>query len=183
MTKPYQLRWGILATGGIAQTFGKDILLDPKTRGIEEIEHVVVAAAASSSQTRAREFLDKIGAGSTSVAYGSYKELVDDSNVDIIYIATPHSHHYQHCMLCLEAGKNVLCEKAFTANAEQLALLIEKAREKNVFLMEAVSYYTLCPSRIYPANATGLDEIFPSISICTGPYHVRYYWNRLPDLC
>lgn len=134
----FQVKWGMLATGGIAETFGRDILLSPETRGIHDIEHVIVAAAASSSQSRARTFLDKIGAPSSAVAYGSYKELAQDPNINIIYISTPHSHHYQHCMLCLEAGKNVLCEKAFTTNAKQLKVLIRKAKEKNVFLMEAV---------------------------------------------
>jgi len=63
---------------------------------------------------------------------------VKDPNIDIVYIATPHSHHYQNAMLCLEAGKNVLCEKAFTTNAEQAKVLVKKAQEKNLFLMEAV---------------------------------------------
>jgi predicted dehydrogenase len=134
----FQLKWGILATGGIAETFGRDILLNPETRGIRDVEHVVTAAASSSSQSRARAFLDKIRAPSNAIAYGSYKQLAQDPSVDIIYVATPHSHHYQNSMLCLESGKNVLCEKAFTTNAEQLKLLIDKAKEKNVFLMEAV---------------------------------------------
>lgn len=63
---------------------------------------------------------------------------MSDPNVDIIYIATPHSHHFQNAMLALEAGKPVLCEKAFTVNADQLRKLAEKAKEKNLFLMEAV---------------------------------------------
>ncbi len=71
-------------------------------------------------------------------AYGSYAELVKDPNVDIIYVATPHSHHFQNAMLCLEAGKPVLCEKAFTVNATQAKKLVETAKAKNLFLMEAV---------------------------------------------
>lgn len=63
---------------------------------------------------------------------------MNDPNVDIIYIATPHSHHYHNAMLCLEAGKNVLCEKPFTVNAQQAKRLAEKAREKGCFLMEAL---------------------------------------------
>jgi dihydrodiol dehydrogenase / D-xylose 1-dehydrogenase (NADP) len=145
----FQLKWGILATGGIAETFGRDILLSPETRGLHDIEHVIVAAAASGSPSRARAFLDRIGASSAATAYGSYKELTQDPKIDIIYIATPHSHHYQHCMLCLEAGKNVLCEKAFTTNAEQLNILIQKAKEKNVFLMEAVRWPVPTPSLRY----------------------------------
>lgn len=103
------------------------------------IEHVVVASASSSSADRAKDFNKKVFAAEDAKAYGSYKELVNDPNVDIIYVATPHSHHYQNTMLCLEAGKNVLCEKAFTTNARQTEALIKKAKEKNLFLMEAVS--------------------------------------------
>lgn len=113
-------------------------MVDPATRGVKHIKHAVVAAASSSSADRAQQFLKETGAPSDAKAYGSYEELVKDSNVDIIYIATPHSHHYQNAMLALEAGKPVLCEKAFTVNAEQLRKLSEKAKEKNLFLMEAV---------------------------------------------
>jgi predicted dehydrogenase len=135
---PQTIRWGILATGAIAVTFTNDLLVDPTTRGVEDVKHKVVAAASSSSKSRADDFLKAVGASSDAKGYGSYEELVKDSNIDIIYVATPHSHHYQNCMLALEAGKNVLCEKAFTVNAEQTRLLIKKAREKNLFLMEAV---------------------------------------------
>lgn len=111
-------------------TFAKDLLVDPKTRGVDNIKHDVVAAASSSSKDRASEFLKQIGASETAKAYGTYEELVKDSDVDIIYIATPHSHHYQNAMLCLNNGKNVLCEKAFTTNAAQAKKLMEVAREK-----------------------------------------------------
>ncbi|KAF1971426.1 NAD(P)-binding protein [Bimuria novae-zelandiae CBS 107.79] len=138
MSSPKTIRWGILATGGIAKTFTKDLLVNPATRGVKHLKHTVVAAASSSSASRAQDFLKDTGSPSDAKAYGSYEELVNDPNVDIIYIATPHSHHYQNAMLALEAGKPVLCEKAFTVNAEQLRKLAEKAKEKNLFLMEAV---------------------------------------------
>ncbi|KAF1996012.1 NAD(P)-binding protein [Amniculicola lignicola CBS 123094] len=138
MSSPKTIRWGILATGGIAITFTKDLLVDPTTRGVKHVKHAVVAAASSSSKARAEQFLKDTGCPTDAKAYGSYEELAKDPNVDIIYIATPHSHHYQNAMLCLEAGKNVLCEKAFTVNAPQLKLLVDKAREKKLFLMEAV---------------------------------------------
>jgi len=134
----FQLKWGILATGGIAESFARDLWPNPETRGVNEIEHKVVAAASSSSAKRAEDFLKEVRAPEGAKAYGSYKELVQDPNVDIIYVATPHSHHYQNARLCLEAGKNVLCEKAFTVNAAQARKLAEKAKEKNLFLMEAV---------------------------------------------
>jgi predicted dehydrogenase len=79
-----------------------------------------------------------VGAPADAKAYGSYKDLVENPDVDIIYVSTPHSHHYQNTMLCLEAGKNVLCEKAFTVNAAQARKLAETAKKKNLFLMEAV---------------------------------------------
>ena len=130
--------WGILATGSVAVTFTKDLLVDPKTRGVNDIVHTVVAAASSSDASRAEEFLRKVGAPVSAKAYGSYDDLVQDSRVDIIYVSTPHSHHYQNVMLCLEAGKNVLCEKAFTVNGAQARRLAAVAREKKLFLMEAV---------------------------------------------
>jgi predicted dehydrogenase len=98
----------------------------------------VVAAASSSSVSRAQDFLKKVRAPTSAKAYGSYAELVKDPNVDIVYVATPHSHHFQNTMLCLEAGKHVLCEKAFTVNAAQAKKLVETAKAKNLFLMEAV---------------------------------------------
>ena len=70
--------------------------------------------------------------------YASYHDLVADPDVDIIYVATPHSHHFQNVMLALKAGKHVLCEKAFTVTAEQTRRLVKEARERSLFLMEAV---------------------------------------------
>ncbi|KAF2757836.1 NAD(P)-binding protein [Pseudovirgaria hyperparasitica] len=135
---PQTIRWGILATGGIAQTFTRDLLVDPSTRGVHNIKHTVVAASSSSSTSRAQDFLEEVGAPSDAKAYGSYEEFVKDPNIDIVYVATPHSHHYQNARLCLEAGKNVLCEKAFTVNAAQARKLVDIAKTKNLFLMEAV---------------------------------------------
>ncbi|KAI9713690.1 MAG: hypothetical protein M1828_001379 [Chrysothrix sp. TS-e1954] len=132
------IRWGILSTGGIAQTFTRDLLVDPKTRGVDSIVHTVAAAASSSGKARAEAFLKDMKAPSSAKAYGSYEEFVKDPDVDIVYVATPHSHHYQNAMLCLQAGKPVLCEKAFTTNAAQTKRLVQVAKEKNLFLMEAV---------------------------------------------
>lgn len=127
--QPKTVKWGILATGGIAESFTRDLTVDPKTRGVTHVKHDIVAAASSSSKDRAQQFLKSVGASSAK-AYGNYEELAKDPNVDIIYVATPHSHHYQNTRLCLENGKNVLCEKAFTTNAAQLNVLIDLARSK-----------------------------------------------------
>ncbi|KAL1967257.1 hypothetical protein VTN77DRAFT_3303 [Rasamsonia byssochlamydoides] len=138
MAKPFNARWGILATGGIAETFVKDLLKDPKLRGADDVTHTVTAVASSSSKARAEQFIADVKIPAPCAAYGSYEELVKDPNVDIIYVATPHSHHYQNTMLALEAGKHVLCEKPFTVNAAQTRILCETAKKKNLFLMEAV---------------------------------------------
>ena len=170
----FQLKWGILATGGIAESFARDLWPNPETRGVKDIEHVVVAAASSSSADRAQAFLKEVRAPDSAKAYGSYKELVNDPNVDIIYVATPHSHHYQNARLALEAGKNVLCEKAFTTNAKQLEVLIKIAKEKNVFLMEAVS---ICESDLRDGVilicVQGLDTLLPAVHLRPRHHHLR----------
>ncbi len=105
---------------------------------MKDIRHVVAAAASSSSASRAAAFLKEVGAPESAKAYGSYRELVEDKNVDILYLATPHSHHYQHVRLALDAGKHVLVEKPITVNAKQCRILHDLAKEKGKFLMEAV---------------------------------------------
>jgi predicted dehydrogenase len=153
-SEPFTLKWGILgnspsslhyhfltqtpATGGIAKTFTKDLLISPSTRSVHDVRHEVVAAASSTSASRAQSFLSELNAPSSAKAYGSYNELVNDTNVDIIYIATPHSHHYQHARLALSAGKHVLVEKPACVNVAQFSILQSIAKQKNVFLMEAV---------------------------------------------
>ncbi|KAK5095387.1 hypothetical protein LTR70_003551 [Exophiala xenobiotica] len=139
---PKTVRWGMMATGGIVQTFTKDILVDPETRGVDDIKHVVTAVASSSSKDSAEKFIKNCVEGKQGdtqcTAYGSYMELVQDSNVDIVYIGTPHSHHYQNCRLALEHDKPILCEKALTVNAEQAKILFDEAKKRNLFFMEAV---------------------------------------------
>jgi predicted dehydrogenase len=96
----------------------------------------VAAVASSSSAEKTQQFLDKLNL--SCAGYSSYEELVADSNVDAVYVGTPHSHHFQHVMLALEAGKHVLCEKPLTVNANQAKILCEEARKRKLFLMEAV---------------------------------------------
>ncbi|KAF2790794.1 NAD(P)-binding protein, partial [Melanomma pulvis-pyrius CBS 109.77] len=110
----------------------------PTTRSITDITHTLAAAASSTSSTRAQAFLDEVGAPRAAKAHGSYAALAADPAVDIVYIATPHSHHYANARLCLEAGKHVLCEKPLTVNAAQARILMGVARRKKVFFMEAV---------------------------------------------
>lgn len=130
MAVPPEIRWGILATGSIAKVFALELLLDPATRGVTHIKHTISAVASSSGIAQAARFLKEINAPTTAKPYGSYEDLVSDPNVDIIYVASPHSHHYQNARLCLEAGKNVLCEKPLTVNAAQADRLSALAKEK-----------------------------------------------------
>ncbi|MGW1466385.1 Gfo/Idh/MocA family protein [Streptomyces sp. NPDC002308] len=123
------VRWGILATGGIAATFTKDLL------GLPDAE---VVAVASRTEKSARAFAERFG---IERAYGSWAELVADEDVDVVYVATPHSAHYEATALALRAGKHVLCEKAFTLDARQAGELVGLARERGLFLMEAMWTY------------------------------------------
>lgn len=121
-----RIGWGILATGTIAQKF---------CEGLKLLGDAELVAVASRSMEKARAFGAEYG---VKRAYGSYEELVRDPEVDIVYIATPHPMHFENAMLCLEAGKAVLCEKPFTMNAREAEALIAFAREKGLFLMEAM---------------------------------------------
>ncbi|KEZ46140.1 hypothetical protein SAPIO_CDS1003 [Scedosporium apiospermum] len=135
---PYTVKWGIMATGWIAEVFSRDLLTNPATRSVHDVAHTITAVASLQGPSRAADFLKKIDGPADAATYGTYAELVADPNVDIIYVATPHSHHFQNAMLALEGGKNVLCEKALTVTEAQARKLVEKAREKDLFFMEAV---------------------------------------------
>ncbi|KAJ0298914.1 hypothetical protein COL5a_011813 [Colletotrichum fioriniae] len=135
---PHTINWGIMATGWIAETFCKDLLTNPASREVTDVAHRIAAVSSSRDAEKARAFVKKIDAPTDTTVYGSYAELVRDPAVDIIYVATPHSHHFQNAMLALDAGKNVLCEKALTVTAEQTRVLVETARAKKLFFMEAV---------------------------------------------
>ena len=102
-----------------------------------------VDAFVKSDLERARVFAQKY---EVKKAYGSYEEMLADDEVGLVYIATPHSHHYLHAKMCLEAGKHVLCEKAFTVNAEQAQKLFDLAKEKKLLITEAI-WTRYMPSR------------------------------------
>jgi hypothetical protein len=148
----------LAATGGIVRTMTKDLLIDPKTRGVNDVKHVVTAAASSSSKKSAEDFVAKCvtptqGSDPPCSAYGSYGELVKDPNVDLIYVGTPHSHHYQNVMLALTNNKPVVCEKAITVNAAQARRLVEEAKKRKLFLMEAAW------TRFFPLSHAIRDKI------------------------
>lgn len=121
-----QTRWGIIGTGNIA---GK---LAAATKLVPDAE---LLAVGSRSQETADTFGDK---HSVPRRYASYEDLVGDPDVDVIYVATPHNLHHANTLLALEAGKHVLCEKPLAVNAGEAAEMIEAARKKGLFLMEAM---------------------------------------------
>lgn len=117
---------GIMGAGNIAGVMAETV---------KKMKHAKLYAVASREQVKADVFAGKYGCKK---AYGSYEDLVKDKKVDLIYIATPHSEHYENAKLCIENGKPVLCEKAFTANAKQAQEIIDLAREKGVLIAEAI---------------------------------------------
>src|SRR4051795_4389411 len=120
------VRWGILATGKIATAFVQNLAL------LEECETVAVGAR---KQDSADAFAREHGIPR---AYGDYRALVEDPEVDVVYVATPHALHREHVELAFDAGKPVLCEKAITLTARDTQALVDRSRAENVFLMEAM---------------------------------------------
>jgi predicted dehydrogenase len=121
-----KINWGILSTGTIANKFA--------TTFSQLTDCGNILAIASRNQETANRFASDYNVPR---AYNSYLDLVCDPDIDIIYIATPHSFHYENAKLCLERGKSVLCEKSFTVNSTQATQLIELAKVKKLFIMEA----------------------------------------------
>lgn len=120
------LKLGILGAGKIAGTMAATV---------NQMDDVCCYAVASRDLAKASSFAAK---WKVAKAYGSYEEMLLDPQVDLVYVATPHSHHYIHARLCLEHGKHTLCEKAFTVNAPQAEKLFCLAREKKLLLTEAI---------------------------------------------
>ncbi len=120
------LRIGIMGTGGIAATLADTMVKMPEVK---------LYGAASRNQENAEAFARRFG---IEHAYGSYEEMVADPEIELVYIATPHSEHCRNAKLCLEHGKHVLCEKSFAVNASQADEMIALAAEKNLLITEAM---------------------------------------------
>lgn len=119
------IRWGILGSGNIARKFASDL---------RYVEGARVVAVGSRHQATADAFGAEFQAP---YRHDSYEALAENPEVDVIYIATPHSLHHAHTLLCLERKKAVLCEKALAINSRQVREMVGKARKEKVFLMEA----------------------------------------------
>jgi predicted dehydrogenase len=134
-----KIRWGIIGLGNIAHTFANDLLLS---------KNAVLVAVASRDINKARTFANQY---KTHRFYGSYEDLAQDPGIDIVYIATPHPFHFENTMMCLQNGKSVLCEKPMGMNKEEVATMIREARERKLFLMEAMW------TRFIPATLKWID--------------------------
>ncbi len=126
MNRNKVIGWGLVGTGSMASKF---------IQALQSVEEAVPVAVASRSAQRAGAFSEQFDIPRH---YGSYRELLEDTSVDVVYIATPHASHSEICIACLEMGKAVLCEKPFAINAFQARAVIELARKKALFLMEAM---------------------------------------------
>ena len=120
------IRWGILGAGRIARKFASDLKL---------VKNAELIAIGSRGKQSADEFNKDFP---VKYSHYSYLDLVQNPEVDVIYIATPHNMHYENTLLCLDHNKAVLCEKPFAMNSKQAIEMIKKAREKKLFLMEAL---------------------------------------------
>ena len=134
---------GFIGAGRIANTLASTMA---------RMEDVNLYAVAARDLGRAQAFAAQYGFDK---AYGSYEEMLRDPNVELVYIATPHSHHFEHMKLCIEHGKNVLCEKAFTLNAAQARQIAALAKAKGVYVAEAIW------TRYMPSRAM-IDEVLSS---------------------
>lgn len=123
-----KLKWGILGPGNIARDFAQAL---NRVNG-------EVYAVASRNKERAEKFARE---NNVKKAYGSYDEIIKDENIDVVYIATPHSNHYDYIIKSLNNNKHVLCEKAITVNERELEEALKIAREKNLVLEEAMTLF------------------------------------------
>lgn len=121
-----KIKWGIISTGHISNKFANALKILPDAE---------LYAVASRNERKATEFAKK---HTIPIAYGSYQELANDPEIDVIYIGTPHTFHLENSVMCMRKGKAVLCEKALTINAKEAREMVKVAREENVFLMEAM---------------------------------------------
>jgi predicted dehydrogenase len=121
-----KIRWGIISTGNIANQFAK---------GLQFLDDAELVAVGSRTQESADAFGEKYNIPHR---HPTYEALAADPDIDAVYVATPHPMHYANTLLCLENGKAVLCEKAFAMTGDEAATMARVAREKNLFLMEAM---------------------------------------------
>ena len=162
----------ILGAGSIAATMATTL---------QPLKDVTCYAVAARDLKRAQVFADKFG---FMKAYGSYKDMLEDPDVELVYIATPHSHHYEHIKMCLNHDKHVLCEKAFTANARQAEEVLKLAESKGLLLTEAIwTRYMPMRQTINEVIKSGIIGKPTSLSANLG-YPIEHVERMVkPELC
>jgi dihydrodiol dehydrogenase / D-xylose 1-dehydrogenase (NADP) len=157
------IRWGILGPGKIAHSFAK---------GLKCLPDAYLAAVGSRRKERAENFAAEFGIPK---AYGSYEELVRDPDIDVIYVATPHTAHKECAALCLNAGKAVLCEKPLAVNAAQAEEMIRLAAGKKLFLMEAMwTRFLPCSRKV---RELIYDGTIGEVNIIKADFGFHCAWN------
>jgi predicted dehydrogenase len=158
-----KLKWGIIGLGNIAHKFAADLLLCEKAQ---------LLGVASRSKEKAHDFAKKYHAVKH---YGSYRELAEDPDIDVVYIATPHPMHFENTLMCLKNGKHVLCEKPMGMNRNQVETMIKEARSDNLFLMEALW------SRFIPSTFKLLEllnkDVIGKISFIRADFGFKADWD------
>ena len=161
--KTSKIRWGILGPGAIAHSFAE---------GLKYVKKAELIAVGSRSPERAQAFARKFNIAH---AFGSYEELVSFADVGVVYIATPHSRHYEDMLLCLNNNKHVLCEKAFTINAAQAKEVLATAKQKKLFVMEAM--WTLFMPVIFKLKELLRKKEIGEITIVNADLGFRFPFN------
>ena len=157
-----KIRWGILGTGGIAKKFAE---------GLKSVPDAEIAAVGSRAEDTAESFAESFSIGHR---HGSYESLANDPDVDVVYVATPHPFHMENTLLCLNAGKAVLCEKPFAINTSQAQKMIDTAKKKKLFLMEAM--WTRFLSVITKVGQWLEDEVIGEVRMVRANFGFRADW-------
>lgn len=165
-TRP--IRWGILGAGIIAHKLADAVHQDPDSQ---------LVAVASRTPAKAAAFAEEVG-----IEGASYEALLSRDDIDVVYVATTHNFHYDNTRLALEHNKPVLVEKPFTVNADQAAGLIELARERGLFLMEAIwTRFLPAQAELQKRLAEGLIGQIKHLTLSFGAFVPPHFENRLKD--
>jgi predicted dehydrogenase len=162
---------GIIGAGGIARKMAKTI---------NDMQEATVYAIASRTKEKAVAFANNFDIPK---AYGSYEQMVQDPKVDLVYVATPHSHHYEHMKLALENDKPILCEKPFTVNVAQAQEILDLAKKRNVMVAQAM-WTRYLPMRVMLNDvlATGIIGEVKSLTANLGDVINHIPRMALPEL-
>lgn len=157
------INWGIIGTGNIAKKFAT---------GLEVLADAKLLAVGSRSQRTADAFGDQFNVPRR---YDSYEALVNDADVQAVYVSTPHNLHMENTLLCLESGKAVICEKPFAINAAQAQKMVDTAREKGLFLMEAM--WTRYLPIMVKVREVLVDGVIGEVRMITADFGYRSNFN------